>query len=458
MKCPCKEKSVECKLPKISSAEIEDQVEPVLREMEKTGVMVDVNALEKLKVEVEGKTKSLRKSILKDLNSDINLDSPSQLAEVLFKKLKLPTEDIKRTQTGYSTAAGELYKIKNAHQAIPKILKYREYTKLISTYLTPLPKLVDENFRLHTHYSQDARTGRITSSDPNLQNIPIKGTYGEEIRATIIAPEGKVLVSADYSQIELRVIACLSGDRQMTEAFRNGVDVHKRTAGLIFHKSEKKITSDERRQAKTINFGVLYGMSPFGLSQALGIKQEEAARYIFEYFHAHQGIKEYIEETTYYVRKNGYVETLFGFRRKLENINSDNRILREADERMAVNTPIQGTAAEILKLSMIELHRKLKSETLNSKLETNSKSKIQNVRKPEIRYPLSVVCKPIGKRDTVNGKLILTVHDELVVECNKEDAKEVAKLIKEVMEGVVGLCVPISVEVGAGKNWAECKN
>lgn len=444
MHCPCDDKKKNCcNIPKIKSAEIEKQLDPILRQMEKTGVLVDVKKLESLSKEVGLKIKTLQKEILKSLKSDINLDSPSQLADLLFNKLKLPTEDLKRTQSGFSTAASELFKIKSAHPAIKKILKYRELTKLDSTYLKPLPLLVDSENRLHTSYSQDARTGRLTSSNPNLQNIPIKGMYGEEIRKTIVAKKGYKLVVADYSQIELRIVACLANDFAMLEAFKAGQDIHAQTASFIFHKPIEKVTKDERSNAKTINFGILYGMSPFGLSQALSISQAESARYIMEYFHTHGGVKKYVQNIIDYARENGEVETLFGFKRKLTNINADNRIQRESDERMAVNTPIQGTAAEILKLSMIELNRKLKSEIRMSKSETNPKSKIPN--------------NENGKRITGNCKLILTVHDELVVEAPEGQAKEVAKLMKEVMEGVVSLCVPIEVEVGIGNNWAECK-
>lgn len=422
-------------MPDISSEQIFRRVEPVLREMEKTGVLIDVDRIKQLNRQVGRRIDKLKKDILSDLGTEINLDSPSQLADLLFNQLKLPTEDIRRTQSGYSTAAGELYKIKHAHPAIPKILKYREFTKLVSTYLEPLPKLVDERDRLHTHYAQDARTGRISSSEPNLQNIPIKGTYGADIRKTIVAGKGNKLVSADYSQIELRIIACFSGDRQMMDAFNKNIDVHTRTASLLFHKPEGKISKEERRFAKTINFGVLYGMSPFGLSQALNIPQEMAAKFIFEYFHNHQGIKEYIEETTYRARKTGAVETIFGFKRKLFNIKSDNRILREADERMAVNTPIQGSAAEILKLAMITLNQKL---DIKNQKQKDSSALPQN----------DMDARP---------RLILTVHDELVVECPEKQAKEVAKLMEEVMENVVKLCVPIKVEVGIGDNWAASK-
>ena len=407
------------KSPRITDAEIRAQVEPVLREIEKNGILIDLSKIELLSKDVGKQIKKLEKEILSDLRTKINLDSPSQLSDILFKKLKLPTADLKKTQSGFSTAAGELYKIKNSHPAIPKILKYREFSKLKSTYLLPLPKLIAPDGRLHTHYTQDARTGRITSKDPNLQNIPIKGSYGEAIRKTFIAPRDKILIAADYSQIELRIIAAVAGDRHMTEAFVNNRDVHAETAALVFHKEVNQVTASERRFAKTINFGVLYGMTPFGLSQALNISQEEANRYIFEYFHAHQGIKEYIEETIFQARKRGFVETLFGFKRVLENITADNRVAREADERMAVNTPIQGTAAEILKLAMINLSKELKKFR--------------------------------------ESKLILTIHDELVVECRKSDFLEVTKLITQIMEEVVNLPIPIKVEVKSGNNLAEAK-
>jgi DNA polymerase-1 len=420
MYCPCDEKEKNCcQIPKIKSAEIVKQLEPVLRQMEKTGVLIDVKRLAALSKEVGGKINQLRKEILKDLKADINLDSPSQLADLLFNQLKLPTEDLKRTKSGFSTAASELFKIKSAHPAIKKILKYRELTKLESTYLKPLPRLVDGQNRLHTHYAQEARTGRLSSSNPNLQNIPIKGMYGAEIRKTIIAGKGNKLVTADYSQIELRIVACLANDWAMLEAFKNGEDIHAQTASFIFHKPIKEVTKEERNRAKTINFGILYGMSPFGLSQALSIPQEEAAGYIMEYFHTHKGVSKYIKTTIEDANKNGYVETLFGYRRKLDNLASSNRNLKEADERMAVNTPIQGTAAEILKLSMTELNKALVSKKL--------------------------------------GDMILTVHDELVVETPSSKSKEVADLMKKVMEGVVKMCVPIIVEVGIGDNWAESK-
>jgi DNA polymerase-1 len=281
-----------------------------------------------------------------------------------------------------------------------------------------LPKLVDKKSRLHTHFAQDARTGRITSADPNLQNIPIKGDLGPEIRAAFVAEKGNKLISADYSQIELRVVACLAQDRVMLKAFEDGIDIHTKTASEIFDLPVSKIDHDKRRIAKTVNFGVLYGISPYGLSQTLRIEQEKAAEYIMRYFEIHSGIKKYCQEQIDFARKHGCVETLFGFRRKLPDINSENRNQREAAERIAINTPVQGTAAEILKLAMIELSKKL----------------------PKF------------------ARLILTVHDELIVEAKTNQAKKVAKIMREVMENEVKLCVPVEVEVGIGDNWNETKN
>jgi len=300
--------------------------------------------------------------------------------------------------------------------------------------LEPLPKLVDENSRLHTTFGEDTRTGRLSSLNPNLQNIPIRGEFGPEIRSAFIAEKGYKLISADYSQIELRVVACLAQDAVMMEAFKNGVDIHSKTASEIFSTPVEKVTKDQRRIAKTVNFGVLYGISPYGLSQTLGIKQEEAARYIMQYFKIHSGIKRYCEQQIALAKKQGYVETLFGFRRELPEINSANRNIAESAQRMAINTPVQGTAAEILKLAMIELHRKL--ESYQSSVTSHQKN---------------------GKQITEHGKLILTVHDELIVEAPEKEAEKIAQLMREIMENEVKLSVPVEVEVGIGDNWDEAK-
>lgn len=303
--------------------------------------------------------------------------------------------------------------------------------------------MVDKNSRLHTTYGQETSTGRMTSSNPNLQNIPIKGELGTEIRQAFVAPKGCKLVSADYSQIELRIVACLAQDPVMMKAFETGKDIHAATAAEIFDIAIDRVTPDQRRIAKTVNFGVLYGMSPYGLSQALSISQEKAYEYIKRYFETHIGIKAYCERMVKEAREKGYVETLFGFRRPMENIKSHNHGLREAEERMAINAPVQGTAAEILKLAMIELSRQLAVGSRQSGAANNR---------------LSIADQRNRKPQTADSKLILTVHDELVVEVCDRDAKVVAKLVKEVMENVVRLCVPIEAEVGVGNNWAEAKH
>ena len=408
------------KLPKITSEEINEKVRPVLREMEKNGIKLDVLAIDKLCKKLTKKAGKLESEIYKIAGEKFNIASPSQMAEILFEKMKLSTEGLKRTQSGFSTAASELAKIEDKSKIIKPILEFREVTKLISTYLKPLPTLVDENSRLHTNYGMETSTGRINSTEPNLQNIPIKGEYGTEIRAAFVAEKGNKLISADYSQIELRVVACLAQDQTMMAAFKSGEDIHARTASEIFALPIDKITHAERRLAKVVNFGILYGMSPYGLSQALSIPQEEAAKYIERYFSIHSGIKNYCNRMIDTARDQGYVETLFGFKRYLQNINSPNRYISEAEERIAINSPVQGTAAEILKLSMVNLHNVLAK-----------------------KFP--------------DAKMLLTVHDELVIETAEKDVAEIEKIVKREMESAIFLCVPIEVETGVGASWAECK-
>lgn len=408
-----------CIIPHKKWSDIDRELSPVLRAMEKTGIKIDTKLLKQLGKKLEVRSKKLEKEIQKIAGKEFNVSSPSQLSEILFEKLKLPTADLKRNKSGISTGASELLKLRDKHDIIPSILEYREISKLLSTYLEPLPKLVDQNSRLHTHFGEDTRTSRLTSSEPNLQNIPIKGKFGPEIRAAFIAEKGCKLISADYSQIELRVVACLAQDKVMLKAFKDGIDVHAKTASEIFNLPVSKIDHDKRRIAKTVNFGVLYGISPYGLSQTLGVPQEKAAEYIMRYFDIHSGIKSYCQEQVGLAKKSGYVETLFGFRRQLPDINSENRNLVEGAQRMAINTPVQGTAAEILKLAMIELHKKLPAES---------------------------------------AKLILTIHDELIVEVKTGQAKKVAKIMREIMENEVKLCVPVEVEVGIGSNWDETKH
>jgi DNA polymerase I len=413
-------------LPKVSWEKINQDILPVLRKMEKTGIKLDVKKMDGIAKEVQGKAEKLEKEVYKNAGEKFNINSPSQMAEILFEKLKLPTKDLKKTKTGISTAASELQKLESGPKGVPSghkiikyILEYRELSKLLSTYLKPLPLLVDKNSRLHTHYGQDTSTSRINSSEPNLQNIPIKGEWGEKIRSTFVAEEGMVLVAADYSQIELRVVACLAQDQSMLESFKKGEDIHTRTASEIFNIPLNKVTSAQRRVAKTVNFGVLYGQSPYGLAQTLGIDQKVAAEYINQYFIKHPGIMNYCNRMIDLAHKEGKVETLFGFTRALPNINSPYRNMADSEERMAINAPVQGTAAEVLKLAMIELDKKLESKK--------------------------------------GPRMLLTVHDELVVESPKAMAPEISKLVKDIMENVIQLCIPLKAEVGFGENWAEAK-
>lgn len=405
-------------LPKITSAKINKRVEPVLRIMEKNGVLIDCQVLRRLERKLDSKIENLVSKIYQCAGQEFNINSPQQLSLILFEKLHLPTRDLKRTKSGASTAASELSKLIDLDPIIEPILEYRELSKLLSTYLKPLPQMVGADGRLHTTYGQETTTGRLTSANPNLQNIPIKGQWGSEIRQAFIAPKGCQLISADYSQIELRIVACLAQDPVMMRAFERGRDIHAATAAEIFSVPINKVTPSQRRVAKTVNFGVLYGMSPYGLSEALRISRDKAVNYIRRYFEIHTGIRHYCDEMIEQARARGYSETLFGFRRRFENLNSHNRSLAEAEERMAINAPVQGSAAEILKLAMIELNKKFKDSRV---------------------------------------KLILTVHDELVIEVRADDVLAVSNLLKEAMENVVKLCVPLKVEVGSAGNWAEAK-
>jgi DNA polymerase-1 len=409
-------------LPKVGWKEINKEIDPVLLDMEKVGIQLDSKHLQNLSKKIEIKLEKLEKRVHTLSKENFNLNSPSQLAEILFQKLKLPTNGLKKTKSGFSTAASELKKIEKNHKIVAPLLEYRELSKLVSTYLKPLPLMADENGRLHTTYSQETSTGRINSNEPNLQNIPIKGEYGTEIRKAFVANPGMVLIAADYSQIELRIAACLADDVAMIEAFTSGVDIHSKTAAEIFDIPIKKVTANERRVAKTVNFGILYGMSPYGLSQALSIDQNDAAKYITKYFSIHTGIKDYANRMIKIAREEGHVETLFGFRRSLPNIDSHIRSLAESEERMAINAPVQGTAAEVLKLAMVDLFKKLEKER---------------------------------DKDEVYPRMLLTIHDEIVVEVPENQAKKIVGIIKDSMEKVITLCVPMEVKVEVGQNFGE---
>ncbi len=401
-------------------SKIEMPLVPVLAEMERAGVKIDIDFLNKLSSELEAKIADLTRKIYDSVCYEFNINSTQQLSQVLFEVLKISKAEVKKTKTGISTAASELDKLKGTHPVIDFVSQYRELTKLKTTYVDALPLLSNSKTgRVHTNFNQTiTATGRLSSSDPNLQNIPIRGDYGEQIRKAFTAERGYKLLGADYSQIELRIITSLANDERMMEAFHSNEDIHVRTAAEVYGIGIDEVTSELRRAAKAINFGIIYGMSAHGLSQALRISHEEAADYIEKYFNLHAGIKNYITETIKKTREQGYGETLFGRRRKIPEINSSIFNVRAAAERMAINMPIQGTAADLIKLAMIEINDKLK--TISDK-----------------------------------GKMILQVHDELVFEVPESDVKKVAGLVKDIMENIYKLEVPIKVDILCGDNWGE---
>ena len=393
---------------------------PVLADIERTGVRVDFQELGKMSQTMEKEIRRLEKEIWKLAGLEFNVNSPTQLAEILFDKLNLQPNARRGKAKARSTAADILEELAAQHPLPEKIIEYREFAKLKSTYVDALPKLIHpETGRLHTSFSQTGTaTGRLSSSDPNLQNIPIRSELGREIRAAFVAEEGKVLLSADYSQIELRIMAHFSGDPVLVQAFRNGEDIHARTAEEVFGVGPLAQTAEHRRAAKAINFGIIYGLSPFGLAQQLGIDQKEAAKFINAYFTRYRGVKEYLDHLLAETRKTEVAKTLFGRIRPIPEINSPQMQLRNFAERTALNSPLQGTAADLIKLAMINIDRRLAEEKLEA-------------------------------------KMILQVHDELLFEAPTKERGKLEKLVQEEMEGVHKLAVPMAVEIGAGPNWRD---
>lgn len=401
--------------------EVEIPLEEVLAEMEMEGVRIDKNALKEISIELQGDIEGLKKEIQADAGIEFNIDSPKQVGEVLFEKLKI-SDKAKKTKTGqYSTNEEVLAELSEKHPVVQKILNYRELQKLKNTYVDSLPLLVDpKTNRLHTTFNQVvAVTGRLSSEDPNLQNIPIRTERGREIRKAFIAgDEHKVLLSADYSQIELRIIASLSEDAAMIEAFKKNVDIHSATAARIYNIELDKVTSEMRRNAKTVNFGIIYGISAFGLSQRLGIPRKEASDIINQYFTQYAAVKAYMDRSIAQARERGYVETLMGRKRYLRDINSKNYAVRGFAERNAINAPIQGSAADMIKIAMINIAHEIKKEKLRS-------------------------------------KMILTVHDELVFDAYPEEMDKLKPMVEHKMKTAMTLNVPIDVNMGVGKNWLE---
>jgi DNA polymerase-1 len=385
--------------------------------MEHRGVRIDPKLLDSMSKELGDEHAKLEQEMYSLAGYEFNIASPAQLSEVLFTKLQLPTVGIKKGKTAYSTDQKTLDKLRGQHPIIELIERTRELAKLKNTYVDTLPEQADANHRIHTTYSQDvAATGRLSSNNPNLQNIPVRTKIGRRIREAFIPSEGKVFVSADYSQFELRLAAVLAGDDPLIKDFNSGIDVHTKTASDVYDIPLNDVTKSQRRDAKVINFGVLYGMSPHGLAAATGMSFTDAKQFIDHYFEVRSPIRRYIDATLTQARTEGYVETYYGRRRPTPDIHSSNFIVRQAAERAAANMPIQGTEADLMKRAMLLVERRLE-----------------------------------GKAEQ-----LLQVHDSILVECNPEDVEEVSDILKTSMETIAPeLHISLNVDVTSGKNWGE---
>ena len=392
---------------------------PVLAEMEEAGVLVDQDALARFGQTLKTGIDVLQEEIWAMAGKKFNLNSTQQLGKILFERLGLPP--VKKTKTGYSTSAEVLEKLRDKHPIIQRILDYRQLTKLNSTYVEGLAKVIAPDGRIHTSFQNTVTaTGRLSSTEPNLQNIPVRTELGAQMRTMFIARPGWVLVDADYSQIELRLLAHMAGDEKMIAAFRSGQDIHAQTASQVFGLPPEEVTGELRRRAKAVNFGIVYGISDFSLAQDIGVSRQEAADYMNKYLNTFSGVRDYMEHVKEQARADGYVATLMGRRRWLPELKSSNYNLRAFGERVALNMPIQGTAADVMKLAMIRVARRLKEEGLQA-------------------------------------QLILQVHDELIVECPQEETDRVKTLLTQEMEGAGNFSVPLVAEAGAGRSWAEAK-
>lgn len=399
--------------------EIEFPLAPVLGAMEYEGIRIDTKALKSFSKDLQILLDNYTSVIYKSAGSEFNINSPKQLQEILFDKLNLSTG--RKTKTGFSTDARALENLRGEHEIIDLILSYRQASKLKSTYADALPNLINpKTGRIHTSYNQTvASTGRLSSIDPNLQNIPIRTEMGKEIRKAFVSRDDNYLIlSADYSQIELRIMASICGDEALIKAFSEGEDIHRSTAALVFEVKPEEVTPDMRRKAKEVNFGILYGIGAFGLKTRLGITQTHAKEIIQTYFKTFKRVREFMDNSVRFAQENGYAETLMRRRRYLKNINSNNRVVRQFEERVAINMPIQGSAADMIKLAMINIHNELKKR--------NSKS-----------------------------KMILQVHDELVFDMHKSEVDDLIPVIKGMMENSLPLKVPVVVETGIGTNWLD---
>ena len=412
------------KLEEINSLELFENIEmpliKVLAEMQYEGIYVDKQELvsfgDKLKEEIE----VIKQEIYKLAGEEFNINSTLQLGNILFEKLKLPV--YKKTKKGYSTDVDILEKLKPEHPIIEKILEYRGFMKLNSTYVDGLIVYINEyTHKIHSYFHQTiTATGRISSTEPNLQNIPTRTEQGKQIKKAFKAQKGHIFIDADYSQIELRILAHISNDTNMREAFLNEEDIHKQVASKVFNVPLEEVTKEQRTAAKAVNFGIVYGISGFGLAEQLGISRKKAEQYIEQYLEKYKGVKEFMDRIVEKAKEQGYVETLFHRRRYIPELSSNNYMVRQFGARAAMNTPIQGTAADIMKIAMIEVNKKLEEEKLNA-------------------------------------KLILQIHDELLIECEIEEKEEVKKILKESMENAVKLSIPLEVEVSEADNWYDVK-
>ncbi|HEY40550.1 MAG TPA: DNA polymerase I [Dehalococcoidia bacterium] len=397
--------------------DVEMPLVPVLVHMERSGISLDTKLLNQMSLRLGEQLRELEKEIYNSVGHQFNINSPRQLGSVLFEELQLPGT---RKKGSYSTAAPVLEALREVHPVAGYILDYRQLSKLKSTYIDSLPELVNSKTgRVHTSFNQTrTATGRLSSSDPNLQNIPIRGEQGKQIRQAFIAPSGSRLFGADYSQIDLRVLAHLSQDKNLLDAFQHDEDIHAATASQLFGVTTSEVTADMRRLAKTVNFGVIYGMSEYGLEQATEFSREEAAKFIDAYFEKYPGVKQYLESTKQKARETGCVQTLLGRKRTIAEINSSNRQVREAAERMAINMPVQGTSADIIKVAMINLYREMNQRHLKS-------------------------------------KMLLQVHDELVFEVPQEETTDMNELVPHLMSTALELSIPLKVDTKTGNNWGE---
>ena len=399
--------------------EIEMPLSYILYDMEKEGIHVEADELHRYGEALTGRIKELEESIHAGAGENFNINSPKQLGEILFEKLQLPGG--KKTKTGYSTAADVLEKLAPEYPIVKEILEYRGLAKLKSTYADGLSVFIGEDKKIHTNFNQTiTATGRISSTEPNLQNIPMRMELGRMIRKVFVPKEGNLFTDADYSQIELRILAHMSGDEQLIEAYHMDEDIHRITAAKVFHTPLEEVTDLQRRNAKAVNFGIVYGISSFGLSQDLSISRKEAEGYIKEYFATYPKVKEFLDKSVSDAKENGYVTTMFGRRRPIPELSSGNFMQRSFGERVAMNSPIQGTAADIIKIAMIRVYRGLKEAGLRS-------------------------------------KLILQIHDELLIETYREEAAQVEQILREEMQRAAELSVELSVDLHTGNNWYEAK-